>query len=84
MAMWMMGHFFGLIAAAVFGAAIVVFMMRMRPAPFRIGWCGGHGATDERDRELGNLAATAERLQARIETLERLLDAMQPDWRNKA
>lgn len=39
--------------------------------------------TSESERTLVELAELADRMQSRIENLERLLDAAAPDWRHK-
>jgi len=39
--------------------------------------------TSESERSLGDLSDVADRLQARIDNLERLLDAAAPEWRKK-
>jgi phage shock protein B len=50
--------------------------LRSHAVERRPGW-------DQAGRSDAELWALADRLQARVETLERLLDAAQPEWRNK-
>jgi phage shock protein B len=40
--------------------------------------------TADNERNLGELSEQADRLQSRIDNLERLLDAAVPDWRKKS
>ena len=56
-------------------------------------WLGLHYATQYRrakiltgdnEKSLVELADLADRMQARIENLERLMDAAAPDWRTKS
>ncbi len=44
----------------------------------------GKMLTGESERTLMELAESADRMQARIENLERLLDVAAPDWRRKS
>lgn len=70
---------------ALFGALMAVFWavafpaLRARYRP-RSGVAGGYPPAGE---DVAELKVVAERLQARVETLERLLDATQPEWRKK-
>lgn len=42
------------------------------------------GLTEEEYRQMQQLADESERMAARIETLEALLDSQSPDWREKS
>jgi phage shock protein B len=69
------------IVAITFGALISV--VRIVFGGGRHGRHGraGEGADSHSQRELFDLAM---RLQSRVESLERLLDSTQPEWRGKA
>jgi phage shock protein B len=47
-------------------------------------WRQSKVLTTESEKTLAELADSADRMQARIENLERLLDVANPDWRRKA
>jgi phage shock protein B len=47
-------------------------------------WRQAKVLTSDNERSLGELSETANRLQSRIDNLERLLDAAVPDWRKKS
>ncbi len=81
-----MGHVFamvvlalvvGVLAGTVFGP---FWRSRLRRAPWP-GELRPEAADDH--RKLAELAALADRLQARIDTLERVLDTPHGEWRNK-
>ena len=46
-------------------------------------WRQSKVLTAESERTLGELSDIADRLQSRIDNLERLLDVAAPDWRRK-
>jgi len=47
-------------------------------------WRQAKVLTSDNERTLGELSEQADRLQSRIDNLERLLDAAVPDWRKKS
>jgi phage shock protein B len=47
-------------------------------------WRQAKVLTSDNERTLGELSEQADRLQGRIDNLERLLDAAVPDWRKKS
>jgi phage shock protein B len=47
-------------------------------------WRQAKVLTSDNERSLGELSEQADRLQSRIDNLERLLDAAVPDWRKKS
>lgn len=47
-------------------------------------WRQSRILSHDHERDLRELSELAERMQGRIETLERLLDATQPEWRKRA
>lgn len=47
-------------------------------------WRQAKVLTSDNERTLGELSEQADRLQNRIDNLERLLDAAVPDWRKKS
>ncbi len=47
-------------------------------------WRQAKVLTADNERTLGDLSEQADRLQNRIDNLERLLDAAVPDWRKKS
>lgn len=47
-------------------------------------WRQAKVLTADNERTLGELSEQADRLQNRIDNLERLLDAAVPDWRKKS
>jgi phage shock protein B len=47
-------------------------------------WRQAKVLTADNERNLGELSEQADRLQSRIDNLERLLDAAVPDWRKKS
>ena len=47
-------------------------------------WRQAKVLTSDNERTLGEFSELADRLQSRIDNLERLLDAAVPDWRKKS
>jgi len=68
------------VVAIVFGSIVMIFRMIFQPfARTR----GEKSASDSTVRDQKDLFDLALRLQNRVETLERLLDTTQPEWRGK-
>ncbi len=66
---------------------LIVFMVIVMPIwlflHYGSRWKQAKMLTSESEKTLGDLADLADRLQSRIENLERLLDATAPEWRKK-
>lgn len=81
--MWHMSAFgwviFGGLMAIFWGIAYPALRARYHPGKRS----AGQYASDQDPSELAELRLLADRLQARVDTLERLLDATQPDWRKR-
>ena len=68
------------IVAIVFGSAVAIIRIIFdRPRHAR----RGAEDTARTTQDFAEMAALAERLNRRIESLEQLLDATQPEWRGK-
>jgi len=79
-----MFHFFWFFPMVLMGLAVVGLLVLLQ------WWGGGRTPPWQRgsagvapDPRLVELAERADRMQARIDSLERLLDASQPDWRSR-
>jgi phage shock protein B len=68
------------VVAIVFGSIVMMFKAIFQPAGRSKADKYASGAAIESQKELFDLAM---RLQNRVETLERLLDTTQPEWRGK-
>ena len=68
------------VVAIVFGSIVMVFKMILQPSGRGKADKSAPAAAIEGQKELFDLAM---RLQNRVETLERLLDTTQPEWRGK-
>jgi phage shock protein B len=68
------------VVAIVFGSIVMMFKMIFQPSGRSKADKSVSGAAIEGQKELFDLAM---RLQNRVETLERLLDTTQPEWRGK-
>ncbi len=70
------------------GISMVLFMIFVAPVwlvmHYRSKKQVGQGLSETELRTLQNLAEKAEVMADRIETLESILDAEAPDWRNRA
>jgi phage shock protein B len=70
-----------------FNAVVIVFLVVVVPLwlflHYGARWRQSKGLTAESERTLGELSDVADRLQTRIDNLERLLDVAAPDWRKK-
>lgn len=70
------------------GITLVVFMVFVAPIwlimHYRSKKQVSQGLSETELRTLQNLSEKAEKMSERIETLESILDAEAPDWRNRA
>ncbi len=70
------------------GISMVLFMIFVAPVwlimHYRSKRQVGQGLSETEIKSLQNLAEKAELMADRIETLESILDAETPDWRNRA
>jgi phage shock protein B len=70
------------------GITLVVFMVFVAPIWLILHYKSkkqvSQGLSDTEIRSMQNLAEKAEQMAERIETLESILDAETPDWRNRA
>jgi len=70
------------------GISMVLFMIFVAPVwlimHYRSKRQVGQGLSETEIRSLQNLSEKAELMADRIETLESILDAEAPDWRNRA
>jgi phage shock protein B len=70
-----------------FNAVVIIFMVIVLPVwlflHYGARWRQSKVLTAESERTLGELSDTADRLQTRIDNLERLLDVAAPEWRKK-
>ncbi|MCL2916858.1 MULTISPECIES: envelope stress response membrane protein PspB [Shewanella] len=68
-------------------APIIIFMVIVAPIwlvlHYRSKRQVSQGLTDEEFKQLNELIALADKMDQRIETLEAILDAESPEWRNK-
>ncbi|ABL99445.1 envelope stress response membrane protein PspB [Shewanella amazonensis] len=68
-------------------APIIIFMVIVAPIwlvlHYRSKRQVSQGLTDEEFKQLHELIALADKMDQRIETLEAILDAESPEWRNK-
>jgi len=67
------------VVAIVFGSIVTIFRMIFQSGRSR----ADRSASDATVRDQKELFDLALRLQNRVETLERLLDTTQPEWRGK-
>lgn len=71
--------------AALITGPIVVFLIFVAPLwlflHYRAKRKSEHGLSSEDYERLDKLAVKAEKLQQRVQTLERILDAESPNWR---
>jgi phage shock protein B len=74
-------HVFWFFPMVFVALAVVGLLVFLQWAGARGPWVrGGSAASDPR---LAELSERADRMQVRIDSLERLLDAIQPDWRSR-
>ncbi|AZQ09941.1 MULTISPECIES: envelope stress response membrane protein PspB [Shewanella] len=68
-------------------APIIIFMVIVAPIwlvlHYRSKRQVSQGLSDEEFKQLNELIALADKMDQRIETLEAILDAESPEWRNK-
>jgi phage shock protein B len=68
-------------------APVIIFMLVVAPIWLILHYRSkrqiSQGLTDEEYVQLSELSATADKMADRIKTLEAILDAETPDWRNK-
>ena len=68
-------------------APIIIFMVIVAPIwlvlHYRSKGQVSQGLSEEEYIQLSNLSETADKMVARIQTLESILDVETPDWRNK-
>ena len=66
---------------------LIVFMVIVMPIwlflHYGSRWRQAKILTSESEKTLGELSDLADRLESRLENLERLLDATAPEWRKK-
>ncbi|NMP17551.1 MULTISPECIES: envelope stress response membrane protein PspB [unclassified Thalassotalea] len=69
-------------------APIIVFLVIVAPIWLILHYRSkrqiSQGLTEEEYRQLSDLSETADKMAERIKTLEAILDAEAPDWRNRA
>jgi phage shock protein B len=79
----MMEHAMGWVLAV----PAIIFMAVVAPLwvifHYLTRWRSAKGLSREDEAMLAELWASAERMEERIATLERILDAESPDWRSK-
>ena len=72
---------------ALIGVALIVFMVIVAPiwvvAHYVTRWRMAKTLSAEDERLIAELWTSLERLETRINTLERILDADTPDWRKQ-
>ncbi len=81
-----MGHVFAIVVLALIVGVLIggVFGPLWRNRASAVPWPGQmHPDDGGVSRKLVELAALADRLQARIDTLERILDTTHAEWRHK-
>ena len=65
----------------------IIFLTVVMPlwisAHYGTRWRKAHGLSREDEKTLGELWESARRLEARVEGLERILDAQAPGWRRQ-
>ncbi len=68
-------------------APIIIFMLVVAPIWLILHYRSkrqiSQGLTEEEYNQLSELSETADKMADRIKTLEAILDAETPDWRNK-
>jgi len=68
-------------------APVIIFMVIVAPIwlilHYRSKGQVSQGLTEEEYIQLSNLSETADKMADRIQTLEAILDAETPEWRNK-
>lgn len=71
----------------VVAAPLIVFMVIVAPLwivfHYITQWKNSKGLSQEDEALLAELWASAEKMEERISTLERILDAEAPDWRTR-
>lgn len=69
------------------GVGFIIFMLFVAPLWLHFHYRSkrelGKGLSEGEYVQLNDLAATADKMAARIKTLEAILDAESPEWRNK-
>lgn len=72
-------------AAMMFSMALIAFVVVALPvwivAHYLVRWRAARVISGEDEALLAELHRTAERLEGRVQTLERILDAELPNWR---
>ena len=73
--------------AIVIGAPIIVFLVIVAPiwiiAHYMTRWRSSNTLSSEDEQLLSDLWRSAERMEGRIETIERILEAEDADWRSE-
>jgi phage shock protein B len=68
-------------------APIIIFMVIVAPIWLILHYRSkrqiSQGLSEDEYQQLTELSASADKMSARIQTLEAILDAETPDWRNK-
>lgn len=76
------------VAIVLVGVPMIIFMLIVAPTwlvlHYRSKKQVSQGLSSEEFNELSELADKAEKMADRIKTLEAILDAESPEWRNKA
>ena len=76
----MHGHWGFFVLGVIF---LTVVMPMWLSAHYGTRWRQSKKMTPDSERMLAEMAELADKLQARIDNMERLLDASVPDWRKK-
>jgi phage shock protein B len=76
------------VMAPVFGAIAIIFVLIVLPLwlslHYSTRWRQARLLTVENENSLAEFTEITDRLQARIDNLERLLDVSAPEWRKKS
>ncbi len=74
-------------SGVMFGIALITFVVIVLPiwivVHYAVRWRAAKTLSAEDERVLAELHRSAERLEGRVQTLERILDAELPHWRQQ-